>query len=867
MTHLMTPHLYFIFRPTPAVLDLDFYGLSEADLSQAFVVGDAGKALFPEDPTGVHNLSEIVSRLNSVYCQSIGYEYMYIQEKNRCEWLRSRIEGPQEGYSADQKIAVARGLAAGHGFEAVIEKKFGTEKRFGVDGCESLIPGMQQMIEQASSNGVKTCIIGMPHRGRLNVLCNVMQKPIEKIFNEFAGLTSDDDGSGDVKYHLGISSDVDCKSGNPMHLSLLANPSHLEAVDPVVEGKARAEQLLLNDPEGKQVMPVLLHGDAAFAGQGVVFETFGMANLNEYKTGGTVHIVVNNQVGFTTDPRHARSSMYCTDVAKASNAPIFHVNGDDVEAVTKVFELAVDYRQEFGTDVVIDIVCFRRNGHNETDQPEFTQPMMYSKIKEHPGAIHLYKDQLVAEGVAAPEDVEKMLADYDQTSSEAFDNAKEYETEQMEFFNGNWSKIQRKQDIAKIYSTGIELEELTAIASKFSEVPDDVNVHPTLKRILKARVKAIEEDDINWATGEALAFGSLLLEGTHVRLSGQDVERGTFSHRHHVVHDQAVDGKTYCSLANLGEEQAPYTVSNSHLSEYAVLGFELGYSGANPNQLVCWEAQFGDFANTAQCIIDQFVSSGQAKWGRQSGLVMLLPHGYEGMGPEHSSARLERFLQMCDDDEDVYPEMDMLARTQIERCNWQVVNPTTPANIFHLLRRQVHRDFRKPLVVMTPKSLLNHPEAKSSMEDMGPGTLFRRMYPEMDESIHAGGDAVNSDVRRLIFCSGKVYYDLLKEREERGITDVALARVEQISPFPFDLVHRHAENFPEAEIVWAQEEPRNMGGWSYVDPRIETALRDADSHAGGRARYVGRAPSASTATGDKTVHKLELKQLLSDAFE
>jgi 2-oxoglutarate dehydrogenase E1 component len=438
--------------------------------------------------------------------------------------------------------------------------------------------------------------------------------------------------------------------------------------------------------------------------------------------------------------------------------------------------------------------------------------------------------------------------------------------EDDEFFTANWAAFPKHVSQAKIYSTGAEHDVLMEIAEKFCEEPEGIEIHPTLKRILKGRKKALDADDINWATGEALAFGSLLLEGTHVRLSGQDVERGTFSHRHHVLHDQEVDGKTFCPLANLREDQAHYTVVNSHLSEYAVLGFEYGYSGANPNQLVMWEAQFGDFANTAQCIIDQFISSGQAKWGRQSGLVLLLPHGYEGMGPEHSSARLERFLQMSDDEEDVYPEMDDAIRIQIETGNWQVANPTTPANIFHLLRRQVYREFRKPLVVMSPKSLLNHPEAKSSIKEMGPGTKFVRLYPEQDPAIFTGGDAVNNGVRRLIFCSGKVYYDMVAERKARGITDVAIARIEQISPFPFDLVHQHSENFPEAEIVWAQEEPRNMGGWSYVDPRIETALSKSRTHAGHRAKFVGRKPSASTAAGDKTVHKQELKKLLEDAL-
>jgi len=764
-------------------------------------------------------------------------------------------------------------LVQGHGFEGFLQKRYGTEKRFGVDGCESLIPGMNTMIEHASELGVDRCIIGMPHRGRLNVLHNVLRKPIEMIFNEFgATLDPDEEGSGDVKYHLGMSSNVTCeRSGKEMHLSLLANPSHLEAVDPVVMGKTSAEQLLRNDTDRTAIMPVLLHGDAAFAGQGVVYETFGFADLPSYSTGGTVHIVVNNQVGFTTDPRHSRSTLHCTDIAKVASAPIFHCNGDDVEAVARCFELAVEWRQEFKTDAVIDIVCFRRNGHNETDQPAFTQPLMYEKIAKHPPTINQYKAALVAEGVVEDGWTESKEKAYEVGLNDAYTRAPDFEVPKEEFWDENWSSIATRVENAKVYDTGIDADVARQIGAAISTQPEDFAMHKALQRILKGRAKMYDADAdepvFDWATGEALAFGSLLLEGKHVRLSGQDVERGTFSHRHHLYHDQTTDGKTYCPLANLAEGQAPYTVTNSHLSEYAVLGFELGYASANPDGLICWEAQFGDFANTAQCIIDQFVSSGQAKWGRQNGLVMMLPHGYEGMGPEHSSARLERFLQMCDDDEDVYPPMSESRITQIERANMQVVYPTTPANMFHVLRRQIYRDFRKPLIVMTPKSLLRHPLAKSSLNSVGPGTRFSRFYPETDTSIFAGEAAENHEVRKLILCSGKIYYDLVQEREARGISDVAIARVEQISPFPFDLVHRHADNFPNAEVVWAQEEPRNMGGWSYVDPRIETALTETTHHSGRRPSYVGRGSAASTATGDKVVHKREVKQLYEDAFQ
>jgi 2-oxoglutarate dehydrogenase E1 component len=847
-------------------LELSEYGFTDADLDRKFMIAPAQRNLFGNE-AGPFSLRDIHERLKQTYCQRIGFEYMHIQDSDRCDWLRQKIETPFQGFTDDERKSLALDLIKSHGFENFLMKKYVTEKRFGVDGCESLIPAMNRMVGTAVDQGVELIVMGMPHRGRLNVLHNVLKKPMGMIFNEFTSTLGPKDwgGSGDVKYHLGMSSQINL-NGKEVNLSLLANPSHLEAVDPVVIGKVRAEQLYRGDVTQQRVMPVLLHGDAAFAGQGVVYETLGLSELPAYGTGGTLHIVVNNQIGFTTDPRASRSTPYCTDVAKAVDAPIFHVNGDDVEAVARVMDIAVEWRQTFGTDVVVDIVCYRRFGHNETDQPKFTQPLMYQRIEKQRKTIDIYSEILVGDGVVTPDWIKENEVAFDAGLEETFGSASEYDPETDEEMKLFWEGMALEQYQEKSLNTGIESDVISHIGDAISSYPDDFIVHPALKRVLKGRSKMFEgEGDLDWATGEALAFGSLLLEGTHVRLSGQDVERGTFSHRHHVIHDQESDGKTFRPLDHLSDDQAPYTVCNSHLSEYGVLGFELGYSQANPHSLVIWEAQFGDFANTAQCIIDQFICSGEDKWGRQSGIVMQLPHGYEGMGPEHSSARLERFLQLSDDDEDVYPETDgEFAYDQIQDGNWQIVNATTPANIFHALRRQVHRPFRKPLIVMSPKSLLRHPQARSTLGEIAPGSWFKRLIPETDAAIYDG--AANAGVRKVVFCSGKVYYDLLNARTEKEVDDVALVRVEQLSPFPMDLVHKHADEFPNAELVWAQEEPRNMGGWSYVSPRIETSMTKSTHHQDKRVTYVGRAAAASTATGDKVIHKRQFKDMMDAAF-
>lgn len=713
-----------------------------------------------------------------------------------------------------------------------------------------MIPAMKQIIDVSTKLGTESIIMGMPHRGRLNVLANVCRKPLHQIFTQFAGLEAADDGSGDVKYHLGTYIErLNRVTNKNIRLAVVANPSHLEAVDPIVQGKTRAEQFYRGDGEGKKVMSILLHGDAAFSGQGVVFETMHLSSLPDYTTHGTIHIVANNQIGFTTDPRHSRSSPYCTDVARVVNAPIFHVNSDDPEAVMHVCNVAAEWRATFHKDCIIDIVSYRRNGHNEIDEPMFTQPLMYQRIKQIKPALDIYSSRLIQEGVVNAEEVKSVKDKYEKICEEAMELAKkETHIKYKDWLDSPWSGFFEGKDPLKVSPTGVREETLVHIGNRFSSPPPNAaefEIHRGLLRILAARKEMVDARTVDWALAEAMAFGSLLKEGIHVRLSGQDVERGTFSHRHHVLHHQKVDKATYRPLSHLYPDQAPYTVCNSSLSEYGVLGFEHGYSMTNPNALVLWEGQFGDFANTAQCIIDQFISSGQAKWVRQSGLVMLLPHGMEGMGPEHSSARLERFLQMSSDDPDYFPpESDEFAIRQLHDINWIVANCSTPANYYHILRRQIALPFRKPLIIMTPKSLLRHPEARSSFDEMNENTEFLRIIPDASP---ASDNAKN--VKKLIFCSGRVYYDLTKARRDRKVdSDIAITRVEQvccflnlislifynffgvslqISPFPYDLVKKECEKYPGAEVAWVQEEPKNQGSWAYVDPRFQTSLNNS----------------------------------------
>ncbi|XP_034950535.1 2-oxoglutarate dehydrogenase, mitochondrial isoform X3 [Chelonus insularis] len=889
----------------PQELLYNYYSFEESDMDRVFklpsttFIGGKEKSL---------PLREILKRLENTYCGHIGVEFMFINSLEQCNWIRQKMETPgiMEINNDEKRLILAR-LTRATGFEAFLARKWSSEKRFGLEGCEILIPAMKQVIDKSTELGVESIVMGMPHRGRLNVLANVCRKPLNQIFTQFAALEAADDGSGDVKYHLGTYIErLNRVTNKNIRLAVVANPSHLEAVDPVVQGKTRAEQFYRGDGEGKKVMSILLHGDAAFCGQGVVFETIGLSDLPDYTTHGTIHIVVNNQIGFTTDPRHSRSSPYCTDVARVVNAPIFHVNSDDPEAVMHVCKIAAEWRATFHKDVVIDIVCYRRNGHNEIDEPMFTQPLMYRKIRNTPPGLDIYSKKLIDEGVVTPEEVKDVKDKYEKICEEAYTNARqETHIKYKDWLDSPWSGFFEGKDPLKVSPTGIKEDTLTHIGKKFSSPPPNAAefvIHKGIERILKARMEMVESRQVDWALGEAMAFGSLLKDGIHVRLSGQDVERGTFSHRHHVLHHQTVDKATYRPLCFLYPDQAPYTVCNSSLSEFGVLGFELGYSMTNPNALVCWEAQFGDFNNTAQCIIDQFISSGQAKWVRQSGLVMLLPHGLEGMGPEHSSARLERFLQMSADDPDYFPpESEEFAVRQLHDINWIVANCSTPANYFHILRRQIALPFRKPLILMTPKSLLRHPEARSSFDEMTEDTQFLRLIPE------DGAAAKNaSNVKRVLFCSGKVYYDLKKSRAERGLDDkVAISRVEQISPFPYDLVKKEAAKYSNADLVWAQEEAKNQGAWTYVQPRFSTAVngtrnlssRISGENSGGwlsslfssskssnksetvnetqseqsteskrTLRYAGRPTAASPATGSKPQHLKELKQFLDDSF-
>ncbi|XP_017882185.1 2-oxoglutarate dehydrogenase, mitochondrial isoform X3 [Ceratina calcarata] len=896
-------HTHYAARKGAPEQVLRQYMLEESDMDRVFklpsttFIGGKEKSL---------PLREILQRLESTYCGHIGVEFMFINSLEQCNWIRQKMETPgiMEMTNDERRLILAR-LTRATGFEAFLARKWSSEKRFGLEGCEILIPAMKQVIDKSTELGVESIVMGMPHRGRLNVLANVCRKPLSQIFTQFAALEAADDGSGDVKYHLGTYIErLNRVTNKNIRLAVVANPSHLEAVDPVVQGKTRAEQFYRGDGEGKKVMSILLHGDAAFCGQGIVFETMHLSDLPDYTTHGTIHIVANNQIGFTTDPRHSRSSPYCTDVARVVNAPIFHVNSDDPEAVMHVCKVAAEWRATFHKDVVIDIVSYRRNGHNEIDEPMFTQPLMYRKIKNTPPALDKYSKSLIDDGVVTLEEVKDVKDKYEKICEEAYVNARqETHIKYKDWLDSPWSGFFEGKDPLKVSPTGIKEDTLVHIGKKFSSPPPNAAefvVHKGIERILKSRMEMVEARTVDWALGEAMAFGSLLKEGIHVRLSGQDVERGTFSHRHHVLHHQTVDKATYRPLCYLYPDQAPYTVCNSSLSEFGVLGFELGYSMTNPNALVCWEAQFGDFNNTAQCIIDQFISSGQAKWVRQSGLVMLQPHGLEGMGPEHSSARLERFLQMSADDPDYFPpESEEFAVRQLHDINWIVANCSTPANYFHILRRQIALPFRKPLILMTPKSLLRHPEAKSSFDLMLENTEFLRVIPDEGPASQSP-----NNVKRVIFCSGKVYYDLKKARAERQLDDkIAIARVEQISPFPYDLVKKESAKYPNAELVWAQEEHKNQGAWTYVQPRFHTALNGTRPLTSGNTeskgsggwfsswfssskpttapepesiqsdkpqkrtiRYAGRPTGASPATGSKMQHLKELKQLLDDSL-
>ncbi|XP_072534173.1 2-oxoglutarate dehydrogenase-like, mitochondrial [Salminus brasiliensis] len=855
------------FVPSDLITTIDklgFYGLDESDLNKTFQLPST---TFIGGQETTLPLREIIHRLETSYCGHIGVEFMFINNVEQCQWIRQKFESPgiMKFTDREKRTLLAR-LVRSTRFEDFLARKWSSEKRFGLEGCEVLIPALKMIIDKSSAAGIESVIMGMPHRGRLNVLANVVRKDLDQIFCQFdPKLEAADEGSGDVKYHLGMYHErINRETDKDITLSLMANPSHLEAVDPVVQGKTKAEQFYRGDTEGKKVMSILIHGDAAFAGQGVVYETFHLSELPSYTTQGTIHVVVNNQIGFTTDPRMARSSPYPTDVARVVNAPIFHVNADDPEAVMHVCRVAAEWRSTFNKDVVIDLVCYRRFGHNEMDEPMFTQPLMYKQIRKQEHVLKKYADKLISEGVVTLQEFEEEVAKYDKICEEAYTSSKDEKILHIRhWLDSPWPNFFTVEGEPKCMSyppTGLPEEDLKHIGETASSVPlQDFSIHSGVSRILRGRADMVSKRTVDWALGEYMAFGSLLKDGIHVRLSGQDVERGTFSHRHHVLHDQEVDKRFCVPMNHLWPNQAPYTVCNSSLSEYGVLGFELGFAMASPNALVCWEAQFGDFHNTAQCIIDQFISPGQAKWVRNNGIVLLLPHGMEGMGPEHSSARPERFLQMSKDDPDRYPEFtgDFEVQ-QLYDCNWIVVNCSTPANYFHVLRRQILLPFRKPLIIFTPKSLLRLPEARSSFDEMTTETKFRRIIPD------EGPASKNPDkVKRVIFCTGKVYYELAKERKQLKLEEtVAIVRLEQISPFPFDLIKAEVEMYANAELIWCQEEHKNMGYYDYVRPRFLTVLSNKKP-----IWYVGRDPAAAPATGNKFTHLAELKRFMDTAFD
>jgi len=833
---------------------------SELDpASYGFAESDYDRPIFLDYVLGIETgtVREILSILRRTYCGNVGVQYMHISDPAEKAWLQQRIEGHDKeiSFTPEGKIAILKKLIEAESFERFLAKRYPGAKRFGIDGGEAMVPALEQIIKRGGALGVKDIVIGMPHRGRLNVLAAVMAKPYRTIFHEFQGgssLPSDIEGSGDVKYHLGASSDREF-DGNSVHLSLTANPSHLEIVNPVVLGKARAKQAftLREDPtQGRgHVLPLLMHGDAAFAGQGVVAECFNLMGIKGYRTGGAVHFIVNNQIGFTTYPRYSRTSPYPSDSALMVEAPIFHANGDDPEAVTFAARVAIEYRQQFGKDVVIDMFCYRRFGHNEGDDPTMTQPLMYKNIKDHQTTREIYARRLVAEGVATEAQITGWVDEFEQFLDAEFEAGKTYQPDKADWLDGKWAGLALPDGEERRGETAVPRQKLTDLGLKFTAIPERIDIHRTVKRVIEARRTSIETgENIDWATGEHLAFATLLDQGFPVRLSGQDSVRGTFVQRHCDIIDQTTE-EHYTPLRHLRPGQAHFEALDSALSEEAVLGFEYGFSLSEPRTLTLWEAQFGDFTNGAQVVIDQFISSGERKWLRMSGLTLLLPHGYEGQGPEHSSARLERFLQLCAED------------------NLQVANCTTPANYFHILRRQMLREFRKPLVMMTPKSLLRHKKAVSTLADMAEGSSFHRVLQDDAQWGRNTSMTLVPDerVRRVILCSGKVYYDLLDAREAHGANDVYLLRLEQFYPWPMKSLTTELGRFKTAELVWCQEEPKNMGGWTFVDPWLELTL-GMMKIAAKRARYVGRPASASTAAGLMSRHKKELEAFLTAAF-
>ncbi len=851
------------------IANLDPLGLKKPGLhpeldpqTYGFGPDDRNRKIYIDGVLGLDyaTVDEIIEIVQRTYCGTIGMQFMHITDPAEKAWLQETIEGPDKeiSFSKEGRLAILQKMVEGEAFEQLLHKRYPGTKRFGLDGGEALLPALEQIIKRGGQLGLKDINFGMPHRGRLNVMAAVMQKPYSAIFYEFLGGVAaggEDFGSGDVKYHLGVSDDREF-DGNSVHLSLAPNPSHLEVVAPVVMGKARAKQQMASGTykshNPHEVMAVILHGDSAFAGQGVVTESFQMSQLTGYRTGGTIHVIVNNQIGFTTTPDEYRSGNYCSDVAFMVEAPVFHVNGDDPEAVVYAARVATEYRQKFGKDVVIDLICYRRYGHNEGDDPSFTQPIMYKAIADRPSSRTIYAKRLVDQGTLTEAEHQKMVDDFYAFLDKEFEAAREFETKEPDWLQGVWQglSLPTEKDGKRRGNTAVDAKTLKDIGTKITTVPNSVNIHRTLKRIIKARAEKIDSGaDIDWGLAEHLAFGTLITEGHPVRLSGQDSERGTFSQRQSNFVDQKTEEK-YCPLNNLSDTQEYYQALNSHLSEEAVLGFEYGFSTTAPHALTIWEAQFGDFANGAQVMVDQFISSAEQKWLRMSGLVMLLPHGYEGQGPEHSSARLERYLQMCAED------------------NMQVTNISTPANYFHALRRQVKRNFRKPLINMSPKSLLRHKRCVSTFKEMSGDSEFHRvLWDDAEYSPRDGELKLQPDdkIKRVIICSGKVYYDLFEEREKNGRSDVYLLRIEQFYPYPDDALQSNLSRFKNADMVWCQEEPKNMGAWSFIsEPLEETLLAIGAKHS--RPRYVGRAAAASTATGIASKHKKEQQAVLDGAF-
>jgi len=819
-------------------LDYKSYGFSENDLDrEIFIDGSLGL----ERAT----LKEIIKILNKTYASSIGVEFLHIQSVEQKQWVQERIEEVynKTNFTIQGKKAIFQRLIESELFEQYLDKKFLGTKRYGIEGGESMIPGIEQIVKHSCLLGVEDIYFGTAHRGRLTLLATVLGMPYRGILSKFQGNLNDPNevlGSGDVKYHLGVSSDREF-NGKKIHLSLTPNPSHLEAVDPVVVGKVRAKQTLLKDKTNDKVFGILIHGDAAMAGQGIVAETFAMSQLRGFRTGGTIHFVINNQIGFTTTPHYGRSAPYCTEIAKMVQAPIFHVNGDDPEAVVHVCRLATEYRNLFKEDVVVDMFCYRRSGHNEADEPMFTQPLMYKKIKKHSTTLNLYKEQLVREEVLSEEEAKIKLSDFKKFLDNEFELSKSYKPNKADWLDGTWTGIKRASTDARRGKTSSNEDDIKDIAKEIHTLPEDFNPHKRIQKIYNDRQQSINEGkNIDWATAESLAFATLLKDGYGVRLSGQDVGRGTFSHRHAVLYDQENE-KRFVPLRHFRKDQALFEIVDSFLSEFGVLGFEYGYSQADPKTLVIWEAQFGDFSNGAQIIIDQFITSGERKWLRMSGLTLLLPHGHEGQGPEHTSSRLERFLQMCAED------------------NIQVANCTSPANYFHILRRQMMRDFRKPLVLMTPKSTLRHKANTSPLEDFVNGSTFHRIL-----SNSLSNNELKS-INRVIFCSGKIYFELQEHINELELNNVYIIRLEQLYPFPYEALKQGIKKFSHCEMTWCQEEPKNMGAWEFIEKRLKSVIHRIGSK--NELHFIGRRSAASPATGVFDRHLSNQKNIIRLATE